>query len=68
VTGALSHYSRQEIEELIRKLGGNAASSVSRKTDLVVVGDSPGSKADKAKELGVKILNEAELRKMIGAQ
>jgi DNA ligase (NAD+) len=66
VTGTLAHYSRQEIEDLIHKLGGKAASSVSKKTDLVVVGESPGSKADKARELGVRIVDEAEFRRMIG--
>jgi DNA ligase (NAD+) len=67
VTGALAHYARREVEELIRKLGGRAASSVSKSTDLVVVGESPGSKLDKAKELGVKVVDEAGFRKLIGA-
>ncbi len=65
VTGTLAGYSRKEAEDLIHKLGGKAASSVSKKTDLVIGGESPGSKADKAKELGVKIIDEAEFRKML---
>jgi DNA ligase (NAD+) len=64
VTGTLKNYGRSEIEELIRKLGGKATGSVSAKTDYVVVGAEPGSKYDKAKKLGVKILTEEEFDKM----
>ena len=58
VTGSLENYSREEIKDLIERLGGVATSSVSKKTDLVIVGDSPGSKYDKAKELDIEIWNE----------
>ncbi len=64
VTGNLSDFTRQEAEDLIRRLGGRAASSVSRKTDLVVAGDSPGSKYDKAVSLGIPILREEEFVKL----
>ena len=60
VTGPLENFSRDGVTEAITERGGKAASSVSKKTDYVVVGDSPGSKAAKAEELGVRILNEAE--------
>lgn len=60
VTGTLEKYSRQEIEELIEREGGRATSSVSRNTDYVVVGENPGSKADKAHKLGVPTLTEAD--------
>ncbi len=66
VTGSLEGYSRNEIEELIRKAGGNASTSVSKNTDYVVAGKGPGSKFEKAKQLGVKIINEQEFRKLIG--
>ncbi|HPG39246.1 MAG TPA: NAD-dependent DNA ligase LigA [bacterium] len=59
-TGALQRYSRSECERLVESLGGRAASSVSKNTDFVVVGEGPGSKADKARELGVKIITEDE--------
>jgi DNA ligase (NAD+) len=68
VTGSLSGYTRSEIEELVARLGGHVSSSVSKKTDLVLAGESPGSKIDKAKSLGVKVVNEAEFKKMIGGQ
>ena len=64
VTGALEHFARGEIEALIRKLGGHPSGSVSKKTDFLVLGKDPGSKFDKAKELGVKILPESEFLKM----
>ena len=64
-TGALTQFTRQEAEELVESLGGRAASSVSKNTDYVVVGDSPGSKAAKAKELGVTILTETEFKKIV---
>lgn len=67
VTGTLKKYSRKEIEELIKALGGRPSSSVSRKTDFVLAGESPGSKLDNARRLGVKVLNEAEFEKLIAA-
>ena len=60
LTGTLSSMSRDEAKELIESLGGINTSSVSKKTDVVIVGDSPGSKYDKAKELGITIWNEEE--------
>jgi DNA ligase (NAD+) len=66
VTGTLQKYEREEIEALIRDLGGKAAGSVSKKTDYLVAGDKAGSKLDKAKELGVPVLSEEEFEKMIG--
>ncbi|MBI4358954.1 MAG: NAD-dependent DNA ligase LigA [Candidatus Omnitrophica bacterium] len=66
VTGSLKNYSRTDAEQLVRKLGGYASSSVSKKTDFLVLGEEPGSKYDKAKELGVKILKEDEFEKMAG--
>ncbi|MBA4066479.1 MAG: NAD-dependent DNA ligase LigA [Isosphaera sp.] len=67
VTGTLVNYDRVGIENAIKEAGGKASGSVSKKTDFVLVGEKPGSKADKAKELGVKILDEAEFRRLIGA-
>ncbi|MGN6577226.1 MAG: helix-hairpin-helix domain-containing protein, partial [Nocardioides sp.] len=58
VTGSLEQYSRDQAKEAIIARGGKAASSVSKKTDFVVVGDSPGSKYDKAVSLKVPILDE----------
>ena len=65
-TGALSKYSRHEAQEKVIALGGKVSSSVSRNTDYVVVGENPGSKYEKAKKLGIKIINEEEFLKMIG--
>ncbi len=66
VTGTLKNYKRNEIEDLIRSLGGKPTGSVSKKTDFVVVGDDAGSKLDKARELGVRMLTEAEFDQLIG--
>jgi len=66
VTGTLSHFTRSEAKRAIEAAGGRAASSVSKKTDYVLVGEDPGSKAEKARELGVKIIDEEEFRKMVG--
>lgn len=60
ITGTLEKFERKEAEALIRRLGGHPSSSVSVKTDYVIVGENPGSKSDKAKQLGVKILDEKE--------
>jgi DNA ligase (NAD+) len=66
VTGTLQKYSREEIEGLIKQLGGKATGSVSKKTDYLVAGEKAGSKLEKARELGVKVLSEGEFEKMIG--
>ena len=65
-TGTLTSYGRDEARDRVESLGGVTASSVSKKVDFVVAGEDPGSKFDKAKELGIKILTEDEFRKMIG--
>ena len=64
VTGTLEHYSRDEIERLIEKLGGKASGSISKKTDYLVAGQAAGSKLQKAEQLGVRILTEAEFREL----
>ncbi len=65
LTGALQHYSRDEASSLIKERGGKVVGSVSKSTDYVLVGEDPGSKYDKAKELGIKILSEDQFRKML---
>ncbi len=65
VTGSLVDFSRDGAKEAIVSRGGKAASSVSKKTDYVVVGDSPGSKAEKAEQLGVPILDEDGFKVLI---
>jgi DNA ligase (NAD+) len=65
VTGTLERYSREEIEELIKSLGGKASGSVSKKTDYLVAGENAGSKLAKAKELGVAVLTENDFDKLI---
>ncbi len=66
VTGSLDGFSRDQAKEAILLRGGKAAGSVSKKTAFVVIGDAPpGSKADKAAELGVPILDEAGFRTLL---
>ncbi|WP_406816475.1 NAD-dependent DNA ligase LigA [Mycobacterium sp. M23085] len=65
VTGSLAGFSRDDAKEAILTRGGKAAGSVSKKTDYVVAGDSPGSKYDKAIELGVPVLDEDGFRKLL---
>ena len=64
-TGGLANRSREEAGELVQQHGGKVSGSVSKKTDYVVVGTDPGSKYDKAKELGVTVLTEAEFEKLL---
>jgi len=67
-TGGLANRSREEAGELVLQHGGKLSSSVSKKTDYVVVGTDPGSKYDKAKELGVAILTETEFEKLVATR
>lgn len=66
VTGTLPTLGRKDAEELIRQHGGTAASSVSKKTAFVVVGEAAGSKLTKAQSLGIEIIDEAELLRRCG--
>jgi DNA ligase (NAD+) len=65
LTGTLSRMTRKEAEELIASLGGWVTSSVSGNTDLVVGGEQPGSKLDKARELGIRVMDEEEFLKLV---
>lgn len=67
VTGTLTNYTRDEINELIARHGGRAASSVSKKTDYVVAGEKPGSKLEKARRFGVPVLSEEEFQRLLGS-
>jgi DNA ligase (NAD+) len=67
-TGGLANRSREEAGEIVQQHGGKVSGSVSKKTDYVVVGTDPGSKYDKAKELGLTILTEAEFEKLLGVK
>src|SRR6266568_2973362 len=65
-TGGLANRTREQAAELVKQHGGKISSSVSKKTDYVVAGTDPGSKYDKAEELGVTILDEAQFERLIG--
>ncbi|TVQ31843.1 MAG: NAD-dependent DNA ligase LigA [Phycisphaeraceae bacterium] len=65
LTGSLENYTREELTDLLTALGARVSSSVSKKTDLVIAGESPGSKLDKAEELGVEVWDEAALLKQL---
>ena len=65
VTGTMKQFSRKQAEDAIKAAGGRVASSVSKNTDFVVVGADPGSKADKARQLGVEIIDEGEFIKRL---
>lgn len=66
VTGTLEGFSRDEVKKRLQALGAKVTGSVSKKTDYVVVGANPGSKLDKAQSLGVELLDEAQLRYLLG--
>jgi DNA ligase (NAD+) len=64
-TGTLARRSREDAEALVKRLGGKTSGSVSRKTDLVVAGDAAGSKLAKARELGVRVIDEDEFDRLV---
>jgi DNA ligase (NAD+) len=66
LTGTLETFTRDEAKDLIRRAGGKIISSVSKKTDYVLVGRDPGTKSNVASELGVKMLNESEFQTLLG--
>ena len=67
ITGTLENLTRDEAKARVRKLGGDASETVSKETDYLVAGSDPGStKLEKAKKLGIKIVDEKEFLKLIG--
>jgi DNA ligase (NAD+) len=66
LTGSMPNLSRSQAQLLIERSGGQVSSSVSKKTDFVVAGAEPGSKLEKAQQLGVKVIDEAILIAMLG--
>jgi NAD-dependent DNA ligase (contains BRCT domain type II) len=67
VTGTLKTLSREEAEAAVRRAGGKAAAAVSSKTSFVVLGEAAGSKLDRARQLGIPVVKEAEFLKKLGA-
>jgi len=65
LTGTLAHYTRDEAKKMIEDAGGKVTGSVSKKTDYVVAGADTGSKLDKAKELGVKVIEEKGMAELL---
>jgi DNA ligase (NAD+) len=66
LTGTLAHFTRDEAKKMIEDAGGRVSGSVSKKTDYVIAGSDAGSKLDKAKELGVSVIDEAEMERLVG--
>ncbi len=66
LTGKLSRFTRDEAKQMIEQRGGRVTGSVTKKTDYLVAGEDPGSKFDRANELGVQVLNEQEMLDMLG--
>lgn len=65
ITGTIEGLARNDIKEMVEKMGGKVSSAVSKKTDFVIVGENPGSKHDKAVELGIRIIEEEELKNLM---
>jgi DNA ligase (NAD+) len=68
LTGSLEHYTREEMKKLIEDAGGKVVSAVSKKTDYVVAGAEPGSKLDKARELGIQVVDEPGMEELLGVK
>jgi DNA ligase (NAD+) len=67
LTGTLAHFTRDQAKAMIEDAGGRVSGSVSKKTDYVVAGEDAGSKLEKAKELGVKVIGEEEIRRLVSS-
>lgn len=67
LTGTLEHFTRSEASRLIKEHGGIVSNSVGKKTDYLLVGEQPGSKYDKARKLGTRLLYEAEFKKLVAS-
>jgi DNA ligase (NAD+) len=65
ITGTLTNYTRDEMKSIIENFGGRVSESVSKKTDVVIVGDNPGSKYDKAQSLGITIWNDDQVNEIM---
>ncbi|MBZ4666011.1 NAD-dependent DNA ligase LigA [Mahella sp.] len=68
LTGTFSKYTREQATENIEGLGGKVTGSVSKKTDYVIAGDNPGSKLDKARQLGIRVIDQKEFEQLIGQE
>jgi len=68
ITGTLANYSRDSAKKLVEDAGGKVSSAVSKKTDYVIAGDDPGSKLDKARELGVQVIDEKQMEQLAKAK
>jgi DNA ligase (NAD+) len=66
-TGSLENWTRESVREAIERAGGKAAGSVSKNTDLVLAGQNAGSKLDKARQLGIKIISEADFQQLLNS-
>ena len=66
LTGSLPHYKRSEAQKIVESLGGVCQSAVTAKTTLVLAGEDAGSKLEKARKSGVRIIDEAEFERLIG--
>lgn len=65
ITGTIEGISRNEIKDMVEKMGGKVTGSVSKKTDYVIVGEDPGSKYTKALELGIEIIDQEKLKELL---
>jgi DNA ligase (NAD+) len=68
ITGTLSGWTREEAQEKLEGLGARVGPAVTKKTTCLISGESPGSKLDKAREIGIKVIGEKEFRKLIGGK
>ena len=68
ITGKLNSFSRTEIENIIRENGGSTTRNITKQTNFLILGDSPGSKLDDAKILGISLITEEKFKSMISTK